>query len=236
MIKPKKKTYPQNFENVSVVMITRNEERAIEKVVNDVKKYAPGAEILIVDSSEDKTPKIAEDLGCTVVRQFPPKGYGPAMDRALRSPKREIIVTLDCDDTYPAEKIPELVFLVNKGYDLVNTSRTYRRPKNMPFENFIANRIFALATRLFHGIKTTDVHSGMRAYKKSMIDKMTFKVDASALPVELMIKPVINGFRFKEINIDYKQRIGETTLDKWNSTKQTFKRILKLKFDKNYAK
>lgn len=226
----------KSFEDVSVVMITKNEEKAIEKVINDIKKYAPGAEIVIVDSSDDKTPQIAESLGCKVVRQFPPKGYGPAMDRALRSGSGKIIVTLDCDDTYPAEKVPEIVDFINEGYDLVNASRTYRHPKNMPLFNYLANRSFAFSTWLIHGIKTTDVHSGMRAYRKTMIDGMNFKVDASALPVELLIKPVINGYKFKEINIEYKQRIGETTLDRWNSTKWTFKRIFKLKFDKKYAK
>lgn len=212
-----------------------NEEGAIEKVINDIKKYVPGAEILIVDSSSDKTPKIAESLGCIVIRQFPPKGYGPAMDRALRTPSREIIITLDCDDTYPAEKIPELVGLAEQGYDIVNTSRTYKKPKNMPASNYIANRIFALTTQIIHGIKTTDVHSGMRAYKKSMLDNMNFFVNASALPVELFIKPVMRGYKYKEINIEYKQRIGETTLKKWESAKSTFKRIFKLKFDKKYA-
>jgi len=224
------------YSNVTVSMITMNEEGAIEKVVNDIKKFAPGAEILIVDSSSDNTPKIARSLGCTIIRQFPPKGYGPAMDRALRIPTREIIITLDCDDTYPAEKIPELVSLIEQGYDLVNASRTYRKPKYMPISNFLANRIFALATRIMHGIKTTDVHSGMRAYKKNMLDNINFFVNATALPVELFIKPILHGYKYKEINIEYRQRVGETTLKKWESAKSTFRRIIKLKFDREYAK
>jgi len=226
----------KHFDDVSVAMITKNEEKAVEKVIRDIKEYAPGAEIVIVDSSKDRTPQIAESLGCKVVRQFPPKGYGPAMNRALRSGSGNIIVTLDCDDTYPAEKIPGMVRLIREGYDIINTSRTFRRPRNMPFLNFIANRVFALTTRLIHGIKTTDVHSGMRAYRRKMIDDLVFKIDAPALPVEILIKSVIKGYKFKEINIDYRQRIGETTLEKWNSTKWTFKRIFKLKFDKEYAK
>jgi glycosyltransferase involved in cell wall biosynthesis len=219
----------KTFENVSVAMITKNEEKAIEKVVLDIKKFAPGAEILIVDSSNDTTAQKAQKLGCKVIRQFPPKGYGPAMDLALRSSSNDIIVTLDCDDTYPAEKIPDLVSFIGEGYDLVNTSRTHQRPQHMPLMNYFANKIFALFTQAVHGIKTTDVHSGMRAYRKTMIDNLTFKIDAPALPVELLVKPIINGYRFKEINIKYNQRIGETTLDKWNSTKWTFKRIFYLR-------
>ena len=42
-------------------------------------------------------------------RQFPPKGYGPAMDCALRSASGDVVITLDCDDTYPTEDIPRFV-------------------------------------------------------------------------------------------------------------------------------
>jgi glycosyltransferase involved in cell wall biosynthesis len=80
---------------VSVSMLTMNEEGAIAKVVADLRAVVPEAEILIVDSSSDRTPEIAASLGCRVVRQFPPRGYGPAMDHALRDASGDIVVTLD---------------------------------------------------------------------------------------------------------------------------------------------
>ena len=70
---------------VSVVMITLNEEGAIAKVVNDIKRVLPECEIVVVDSSKDRTPEIAAELGCVVVRQFPPQGYGRAMDKAFHT-------------------------------------------------------------------------------------------------------------------------------------------------------
>jgi glycosyltransferase involved in cell wall biosynthesis len=209
----------------TVSMITMNEERAVAKVVGDIRRVAPDAEILIIDSSRDRTPEIAESLGCRVVRQFPPQGYGPAMDRALREASGEVVITLDCDDTYPVEDIPKLVQLVEQGYDLVNTTRVATRPKAMPFANFLANRVFALAARLVHGIRTTDLHSGMRAYRKSMIDAVEWNAKGPALPVELLLVPYRCGFRVIDVVIDYRERIGETTLHRWESTVWTFKRI-----------
>src|SRR6185436_6121949 len=94
---------------LTVSMITMNEEGAIAKVVRDIRGVAPDAEILIVDSSKDRTAEIAQDLGCRVIKQFPPQGYGPAMDRAVREAAGDIVITLDCDDTYPVEVIPRLV-------------------------------------------------------------------------------------------------------------------------------
>ncbi len=191
---------------LTVSMITLNEERAVGKVVEDIRRVAPDAEIFLVDSSSDRTAEIAQQLGCRVLKQFPPKGYGPAMDRALRDASGDVVVTLDCDDTYPVETIPYLVGLIDKGWDLVNATRLARRPKAMPFANYLANRVFAWTARLLHGIKTTDVHSGMRAYRKSMIDRVQWDPNGPALPVDMLILPYRMGFRVTEIPIEYRRR------------------------------
>jgi glycosyltransferase involved in cell wall biosynthesis len=215
---------------LTVSMITMNEEGAVAKVVGDIRRVAPDAEILLVDSSKDRTPEIAESLGCRVIRQFPPQGYGPAMDRAVREGSGDVVITLDCDDTYPVEEIPHLRALVEDGWDLVNTTRVWRRPKAMPFANFLANRAFALAARILHGIRTTDLHSGMRAYRKSMLEQVTWNPRGPALPVDMLLIPFHRGFKVKDVNIDYRERIGTTTLHRWDSTIWTFKRIWKTRF------
>lgn len=212
---------------LTVSMITMNEERAVAKVIGDIRRVAPDAEVLLVDSSKDRTAEIAQELGCRVIKQFPPRGYGPAMDRAVREAAGDIVITLDCDDTYPVEVIPQLVALIDEGFDLVNTTRTWRRPKAMPFANFLANRLFALGARVLHGLKTTDVHSGMRAYRKSMIDAVTWNPQGPALPVDMYVVPFRRGFKVTEIPIDYRERIGETTLHRFSSALWTFKRLWK---------
>jgi glycosyltransferase involved in cell wall biosynthesis len=210
---------------VTVSMITMNEEGAVAKVVADIRRVVPDAEILLVDSSRDRTPDIAGALGCRVIRQFPPQGYGPAMNRAVREAAGDVVVTLDCDDTYPVDAIPKLVDLIRDGADLVNTTRVQRRPKAMPFANFLANRAFALVARILHGIRTTDLHSGMRAYRKSMIDQVQWSERGPALPVDMLLIPYRRGFRIAEIPIDYRERIGVTTLHRFSSTLWTLKRI-----------
>jgi len=210
---------------VTVSMITLNEERAVAKVVEDIRRVVPDAEIFLVDSSRDRTAEIAEQLGCRVFKQFPPKGYGPAMDRAVRDASGDVVVTLDCDDTYPVDTIPRLVAMIQDGWDLVNTTRVANRPKAMPLANFVANRAFALSARLLHGIKTTDVHSGMRAYRKSMIDAVRWNANGPALPVDMLVVPYRMGYRVTEVPIEYRERIGETTLRRFKSTWWTFKRL-----------
>jgi hypothetical protein len=57
---------------------------------------------------------------------------------------------------------------------------------------------------------------------------MTFDPNGPALPVELMLKPALAGYRIAEVFIPYNDRIGVTTLNKWESTVWTFRRIFRL--------
>jgi hypothetical protein len=211
--------------SLTVGMISMNEAAAVGSVIDGIRQHRPNADILLVDSSKDETPVIAEQHGARVIRQFPPRGYGPAMMRLLRSATTDVIVTMDCDGTYPSGRIGDLHQRIEYGADLVNTSRTHRRPEAMPLPNYVANRAFAAVAGVVHGFWTTDLHSGMRAYRTSMLRALDVPEAGSALPVELLLAPVRHGYRVEDVHIDYLNRIGTTTLDRWNSTVWTFRRI-----------
>ena len=219
------------YDDVAVVMITMDEEGSIREVAHSLRRDVPGATISIVDSSSDRTPEIAVEEGVEVVRQFPPKGYGPAMLRALTLPDRPIVVTLDCDGTYPTDRIPELVGMVRDGYDVAGTTRLAAgRPAAMPWPNYLANLAFnALASVLFLR-RVRDVHSGMRAYSRPMIHAFDWHADAPALPVDLLLVPMRARLEVREIAIGYAERVGETTLDRLASTTWTVRRILRSRF------
>ena len=218
---------------ISVAMITMNEEQAVARVIEDIHAALVGREheIVIVDSSKDSTPEIAERMGARVIRQFPPRGYGNAMARVLKECHGDVTVTLDCDGTYPAAEIPNLADMVLSGEcDLVNASRLEKRPAAMPWANYVANWVFAVTGWLLVGVKSTDLHSGMRAYSRQLIERVKVDPNGPALPVDLLLKPALMGFRIKEVFIPYGQRIGETTLHRWASTMWTFRRIFRLAF------
>jgi hypothetical protein len=68
----------------------------------------------------------------------------------------------------------------------------------------------------------------MRAYRRTILDTVEFDPNGPALPVELLLKPALLGFRVSEVFIPYTERIGATTLNRWASTMWTFRRILRL--------
>jgi glycosyltransferase involved in cell wall biosynthesis len=216
---------------VSVVMITMNEEDAVAQVIEQIKSAAANAEILIVDSSKDRTAEIAESLGVRVIKQFPPKGYGRAMELALRSAVGKVIVTLDCDNTYPAEIIPALAKEICDGnQDLVDASRLESKPQTMPWINFGANVGFAWIASILFWRRLTDLHSGMRAYRRTMIEELKFDASGPALPVDLLLLPIKRGYKVGTRFIEYRERVGESTMQPLPSAWWTLKRILRTRF------
>jgi glycosyltransferase involved in cell wall biosynthesis len=221
-----------NYNNVSIVMGTKNEEKAIEKVISDIKNVTSDlAEIIVVDSSSDRTPKIATMFGATVIRQEP-RGYGEAVKLALMSATRNIIITTDCDGTYPMEDIPKFVKLINEGYDVVSGSRLSKKADNMPIFNKFGNWLFATMTSIFYGISVTDVTTGMRAYRKEVIHSINWTENVG-LSAELLFRPALKKYKIIEISIDYRERLGETKLNPITGGIGIFKSIMKYAIIRN---
>src|SRR5580700_1198888 len=205
-----------DFSDVAVVMITRDEEGAIAKVVDDAHAALPGCEVIVVDGSSDRTPVIASEHGARVIRE-PIGGPAAALLCALRSSSRPIVATIDADDTYPAEAFPELVRRVRAGDDIAGTNRLgLRPPKAMPVSNWIANIAFNLIASVHARRLLRDVHSGQRCYRRELLDHFDWDTTGRAFPVDLLLWPAIAGARISEMPIPYRDRIGETTLDRWN--------------------
>lgn len=216
-----------DYDDVAVVMITRNEEEAIGKVVDDALAALPGAEVVVVDGSTDATPKLAVEHGARVVQE-PGGGPAPALLCALRSSSRPIVVTVDADDTYPAEVYPQLVDLVRSGVDVAGTDRLGRRPpETMPPANWVANVAFNIIASARTRTRLRDVHSGQRAYRRELIDRFDWDTTGLAFPVDLLLWPAAAGYRIVEVPIAYRERIGETTLGRWASGKQTLRRLFR---------
>ena len=153
------------------------------------------------------------------------------IDLALRSFKGSVAVTMDCDDTYPVDQIrPMAQMVLRDGWDLVDGSRLEHKPEAMPWLNYCANWGFALIASVFFGRRLTDLHSGMRAYRKAVIEEMTYSPQGAALPVELLLRPIKMGRRVKVVYIDYKERIGVSTMRPLSSAWWTVKRILGVRF------
>jgi glycosyltransferase involved in cell wall biosynthesis len=222
---------------LSVVMASYNEEGAIDRMIDDIKKNTSDfeTEIVIVDSSTDNTAKIARNMGARVIWQEP-QGHAAALAAAIQSAKNDIIITTDCDNTYPMDFIPRLVEMVSgSDYDIVSCNRmTGELGQQMPKFNKFGNWMFAFLVRRLYGLNVHDVSTGMICMKRDAGQNIKWDASKSfnALPCEIIVRTKNHGFRHKEINIPYKIRIGEVKLNRWQVGKAYMKCIFKYRFEK----
>ncbi len=203
---------PYTFDDLAVVMGTYNEEAAIGTVLDDIDRVTDGkAEVVCVDGSDDRTPEIAREKGATVIEQEP-QGYGVAVREAVLTPNRPVVVTTDCDDTYPMDALPRFLEKVNEGYDVVSGDRLYHGADAMPAFNRFGNHAFAVLASVLMGTRVHDTTTGMRAYRRDVLQDIVWTTN-TALSAELLIRPAMRGYDVVEIPITYGERAGETKLD-----------------------
>ena len=200
------------FADVTVVMGTYNEAAAVGGVLEDVDRVTDGrATVVCVDGSSDRTPEIAREHGALVIEQEP-RGYGIALERGLRAAETPVVVTTDCDDTYPMESLPAFLDAINDGYDVVSGDRLYHGADAMPALNRAGNRGFALLASALTGRRVHDTTTGMRAYRREVLEAIEW-TENTGLSAELLLRPLMRGYCVRELPIDYGRRVGETTLD-----------------------
>jgi glycosyltransferase involved in cell wall biosynthesis len=132
---------------ISAVIITYNEEAIITKTLQ---KLWWCDEIIIIDSgSTDKTRKICEDLGCTVIYHLF-EGFGEQKKYGVSKAKNDWILCIDADEVLTDELIEEIRNEISKdqlpycGYTI---------PRNLVFMNKVFNHgkeSNACITRLFN--------------------------------------------------------------------------------------
>jgi len=215
------------FEDLTVVMGTYNEEAAIGTVLEDVDRVTDGkANVVCVDGSDDRTPEVAREHGVRVIEQEP-QGYGVAVREAVLAADRPVVVTTDCDDTYPMEALPEFLAAINDGADVVSGDRITPGADAMPTLNRQGNRAFALLASLLMGRRVHDTTTGMRAYRREVVQDIRW-TENTGLSAELLIRPLMRGYEVDERPIDYDERKGETKLDPFSGGVAIAKSIVKV--------
>lgn len=94
---------------IAVLIPCYNEEKAIAKVIADVKKYLPSAKVYVYDNnSTDKTAEIAKKSGA-VVRFENRQGKGNVVRRMFADIDADVYVMTDGDETYDLSRCQDLI-------------------------------------------------------------------------------------------------------------------------------
>src|SRR5512138_2989184 len=207
---------------LSVVIPAYNEENGIAEIATRVLSVRPALaqigvdrlELLVVDDgSRDRTAEVAACIqGVSLIRHPKNKGYGAALKTGFSRASGELIGFLDADGTYPPEYFPQLCQAALQGMDLVIGSRMAGADSRMPLTRRVGNFFFATLLTLVGRQKVTDSASGMRVFRREILERIYPLPDGLNLTPVMSTRAVHEGIRVTEIPIPYSERLGRSKL------------------------
>jgi glycosyltransferase involved in cell wall biosynthesis len=219
----------KNKLKVTIVLPAYNAAQTLEQTVRDIPKGIVDEIILVDDFSGDDTTKIAKKLNLIVVRHKLNLGYGANQKTCYKEALKrgaDIVVMLHPDYQYDPKLVKYFVEYIRDGYfDCVLGSRIRSRKEalvcGMPRYKYYSNRFLSLIENLATGHNLGEWHTGMRAYKKEVLQKINFSKNSNdfIFDSQVLFQIVANNFRIGEIPVPVRYQKEASSIN--------FKRSLK---------
>ncbi|MEA4902405.1 glycosyltransferase family 2 protein [Desulfitobacterium sp.] len=240
-----------------IVLPAYNEQACLGDLLKDldsVLKEEPHRILVVNDASTDQTSAVAEEyaqrLGnIQVLNHAENKGLGGALMTGFSyvlngssvNAEQDIIITLDADNTHPADRIPLLLQKINEGYDLVIASRYAAGGQQLGLSSFrklLSWGAGHVMTFFFPIPEVKDYSCGYRAYRLSVLkraylhygDQLMESRNFSAM-VELLVKvvPFCHSIAEVPLILHYEKKQGKSKMKIASTIKGYFTLIYRLK-------
>ncbi len=183
-----------------------NEERSLEGVLDEVRRYCP--RILVVnDGSTDRTAELlARQQGIEVVTHPHNRGYGAALMSAFEHALRQcvdVLVTMDCDGQHEPSRIPVLLEALHDA-DVVSGSRylrDFRQDTLAPQDRRRINQVITSELNARFGLHLTDAFCGFKAYRREALCRLHVTETGWGMPLQLWVQAARAGLRIKEVGV-----------------------------------
>lgn len=206
-------------EGVSIVIPAFNEEASIAETVTKIISTLKNLEfeiIVVNDYSQDQTGQILEEItkNNPLVKTINNKenmGYGASLKVGIRQSHFENIIISDADGTYPIDRMPELIKLIQNS-DMVVGSRNGQKVHDA-FRRKIGRGIVRGFASFIAGTNIPDINSGLRIFKKSNALKFwRLYPDGFSFTTTITVAHHIKKYKVIYLPIDYYKRSGKSSI------------------------
>lgn len=199
----------------SIVIPALNEQLTIGDFIDWCKeglaKAGAVGEILIVDSSTDRTKEIALSKGARVLSS-PKRGLGRAYIDSLPYIRGKYVLMGDCDCTYDFRELTPFVEKFRGGAEFIMGSRFdgYIEPGSMPaLHRYFGTPITTWILNVIFSSHFSDIHCGMRGISTAALERMGLRSQSWEYASEMVLKSVHMKLKTEEVPIRFlKDREG----------------------------
>lgn len=195
---------------ISVVIPCFNEADSISDVLTQLSnaRLDLGEIIAVDDGSTDGTAEIIRRArNVTLIQHERNLGKGAAIRTGLDNVTSDIVVIQDADGEYSPNDIRALTRPIFDGKaDVVYGSRFQGSIQGMSTSHLIGNKALTWATEILYWTKITDMMTGYKAFKRSMLDGLKLESRGFEFEPEITSKLLKKNAKIVEVPISYSYR------------------------------
>jgi dolichol-phosphate mannosyltransferase len=204
--------------SIQLIIAALNEEQGIGLTIAEMRDILGDIPTIVVDGkSVDKTVELSKNMGATIITQDG-KGKGDALAKAIENlnPEVDYIILTDADYTYPAERVPDMIKILdeNPQVGMVCGNRFNGKVDGKALYRIfhIGNKLLAFAHKLLNDVPLEDPLTGLRVIRTGILRQ--WQVESKGFDIEIELNNVVQkkGYVTREIPIGYRERLGEKKL------------------------
>ena len=235
--------------NLSIVIPVFNEDRYLEKLFDQLKKFfnKDDIEIIIIDDgSTDNSNIIIENFKTKKDFKFNficikldiNSGKGKALQTGIKKANGKYILLQDADLELDIKDSKEMYDMIcnNQEIKCIFGSRylSGKLKKNNYFFNNLVGKINSLIFNIFFSQSLSDVHCGLKILHQDVIKKIKLSINDFGIEIDLASQVVRNNFFIYEYGVSYYFRTKEQGKKiTWLDGLKSFYYLLKVRFFDN---